>query len=154
MSLTEITGDLFEVQGLDALAHGVNCRGLMGAGIALKFRDLYPAMYLEYATACREKRLIPGGLFPWRNPPGKPWIYNLATQDDIGRCARIKHVRASVRVMYLHARDHGVRHIGMPRIGSGIGGLSWDSVRAALADEIGDSLRVDVVVVSLPEKKR
>lgn len=33
MSLTEVTGDLFAVTGLDALAHGVNCRGIMGAGM-------------------------------------------------------------------------------------------------------------------------
>ena len=31
-----------------ALAHGCNCLGSMGAGIATGFRDRYPAMYAEY----------------------------------------------------------------------------------------------------------
>lgn len=33
-----ITGDLFEQTHLDAIGHGVNCKGVMGAGIAAQFK--------------------------------------------------------------------------------------------------------------------
>ena len=44
MPITFVTGDLF-ANRFQAQAHGCNCQGSMGAGIATGFRDRYAAMY-------------------------------------------------------------------------------------------------------------
>ena len=150
MSLTEIRGDLFAVPGLDALAHGVNCAGKMGAGIAVEFKRRWPAMFTAYRVACLEGRLVPGTVFAER-ADGR-WIYNLATQDKPGSRARLEWVQATLGAMAARARwQHGVRRIGMPRIGCGLGGLSWDDVRPLVERTAKD---VDIVVVEWAKEAR
>lgn len=41
-------GDIFTLTDVTSFAHGCNCAGAMGKGIALQFRNKYPEMYLEY----------------------------------------------------------------------------------------------------------
>ena len=48
MPTTFVKGDLFRQEGLRALAHGCNCAGAMGKGIAVEFRERFPKMYAEY----------------------------------------------------------------------------------------------------------
>ena len=46
-------GDIFSLKGVSSYAHGCNCAGAMGKGIALQFRNRYPAMYKEYKLLCQ-----------------------------------------------------------------------------------------------------
>lgn len=43
-----VEGDLFHHEGLTALAHGCNCAGATGKGIAVEFRARFPKMHAEY----------------------------------------------------------------------------------------------------------
>lgn len=151
MSYTEVTGDLFDLD-LPAIGHGVNCQGLMGAGVAKVMRAKYPAMFLAYQRRCRLGRLHPGEIMVW--PLGLfagngPVIYNLATQDQPGADATLPAVRQSVRAMLEDAEHRGLSAVGIPRIGAGIGGLAWEDVRSVLLDET-EHAPVALIVVSLP----
>lgn len=41
-------GDIFSISGISCYAHGCNCAGAMGKGIALQFKKRFPQMYLQY----------------------------------------------------------------------------------------------------------
>lgn len=124
-------GGLF-ASGLPALAHGVNCKGVMGAGIAREFRARWPGMYESYRRRCLRGEMLPGEIQPWEDPDG-PVIYNLATQQDPGPCAQPWMITAAAGQMITRARhDFGITEIGLPMIGCGIGGLSRDALLAAL----------------------
>lgn len=142
MSLTEIQGDLFAVPSLDALAHGVNCIGVMGAGIAAEFKRRWPPMFIAYREACLAGRLVPGSMFSER--AGGRWIYNLATQPRPGRCASLLWVESSLKAMTARAWHDRVKRIGMPRLGCGLGGLDWRDVRPLVERA---AQHVDIVVV-------
>ncbi|WP_190233070.1 macro domain-containing protein [Streptomyces avicenniae] len=133
----------------DALAHGVNCAGAMGRGIAVEFRDRWPGMYEEYRARCRAGRLAPGGVFPWRAPDG-PLIYNLGTQQHWRTPAQLPDVRAAFAAMVAHADAHAVRRVALPRVAAGLGGLPWDEVLAALRAE-ADGAAVSLTVVTPPD---
>ena len=46
--------DLFRNRfGATAPAQGCNCKGSMGAGIAVGFNDPYPEMFEEYRRRCK-----------------------------------------------------------------------------------------------------
>lgn len=149
MSTTFVTGDLFTTPDLDALAHGVNCKGAMGAGIAVEFKKRWPEMARKYRTQCygntRGGPLKPGGFYAWRSPDGL-WILNLATQDKPGPFATLRWIESSLT---LALGQFNERTIGLPRIGCGIGGLAWDQVRDLLSF-IGDKTSNHLVVVSRP----
>src|SRR6516225_7978270 len=82
-----VSGDLFVNRfGAQALAHGCNCQGSMGAGIATGFRDRYPDMYEEYRRRCKaEPRAFNlGDAFLWK-AADRPWVFNLGTQEGVWR---------------------------------------------------------------------
>ena len=114
-----------------AFAHGCNCAGSMGAGIAIGFRARYPAMYEEYRRRCKAtpREFNPGDVFLWKDA-NQPWVFNLATQVDYWRSrATYAAVEQALTTMRSLADVEDVRSIAMPRIGVGFGGLSWRRVR-------------------------
>ena len=71
-------GDIFNIPQIRNYAHGCNCAGAMGKGIALQFRKKYPQMYKQYKTLCREGRFGIGEIFIYQYDDGV--IFNLGTQ--------------------------------------------------------------------------
>jgi O-acetyl-ADP-ribose deacetylase (regulator of RNase III) len=142
MPTTFVTGDLF-AEPLPALAHGCNCAGAMGKGIAIEFRKRFPAMYAEYKRRCADKRFALGGVFAWTEPGVT--VYNLGTHKSWRTKAELPAVETSLREMVRLAEASGIARIGMPRIGAGLGGLDWAVVRALL-QSIGEMTTVELVV--------
>jgi O-acetyl-ADP-ribose deacetylase (regulator of RNase III) len=118
---------MFAADDLDALAHGVNVVGVMG-GIAGMFANKYPDMKNHYQEICKQGKLNPGQILPWKEE-GKPAVYNLATQKNPGADAQYDLVDKTVKQMLKHAESNGIKTIGIPQIGCGIGGLGWRRVR-------------------------
>lgn len=57
MPIQYVSGDLFVNRfNAKALAQGCNCKGSMGAGIAVSFKEHYPAMYEDTAVAVKPLR--------------------------------------------------------------------------------------------------
>lgn len=159
MSVEYIEGDLFDC-GVAAIGHGVNCTGVMGAGIATVFRRRYPDMYVQYKLWCETGVLTPGISMPWEVvDPADPldpvrYVFNIASQDRPGADARYQWLFSGVNNAIMQARSLGLSALALPRIGAGIGGLKWDDVRDAYEDlgKAYSSYRPSfkLVVVSLP----
>ncbi|QLE72257.1 macro domain-containing protein [Streptomyces rectiverticillatus] len=142
-------GDLFSASDVDALAHGCNCAGAMGRGIAVEFKRRWPMMYREYRVRCQSGEFGIGDVFPWRASEGVV-IYNLGTQAHWRVGATLPGVVTAVKAMLDHAAEHGVRRIAMPRIAAGLGGLDWRAVEAAITPVI-ESAQSDVIVYELSQ---
>ncbi len=53
MPIEFVAGDLFaNIRAVQAFAHGCNCQGSMGAGIAVGFRERYPEIPYVQGDAC------------------------------------------------------------------------------------------------------
>ncbi len=141
MAIQYVAGDLFEnVYQAQALAHGCNCQGSMGAGIAVGFRERYPVMYEEYRRRCkaRPRQFNPGDVLLWK-ADNQPWVFNLATQEDYWRSrATYQTVERVLQAMRAQADAEGISSIAMPRIGAGYGGLSWKKVRPIIERVFAD----------------
>jgi len=145
-------GDLFGC-GISALAHGVNCQGSMGAGIAVQFRTRWPLMYAQYQKRCHLGQLEPGDCWTWKHPEGGGVVFNLATQHRTGADAHPWMIAAATgRMIQEAAGPHGMRlkEIALPLIGCGIGGLTPADLLAALSPY--RDAPVDLVIVTLPEE--
>jgi len=132
MTVEYVSGDIF-VNRYDAqaLAHGCNCRGAMGAGVAKGFRERYPDMYQEYRQHCKAepRQFNLGDSLLWRGDD-KPHVFNLGTQDDYWHHrATYDAIEKSLKTMKHQADEEGIISIAMPRIGAGYGGLPWKKVR-------------------------
>jgi hypothetical protein len=56
------TGDILAEEA-EALVNTVNCVGVMGRGIALQFKKMFPENFKAYAAACKHNEVQPGRLF-------------------------------------------------------------------------------------------
>lgn len=122
-------GNLFDSTA-PALGHGVNCQGLMGAGVAKVFKEMFPKNYEAYNTNCDLKFLRPGETFVYHE--GDKHIFNMATQDQPGPDAQYRWVlKAATEAMDMAERLN-LDRIAIPLIGCGIGGLVWEPVEAIL----------------------
>lgn len=143
MTLIHFSGDLF-TSAAPALGQGVNVYGVMGAGIAVRFRSEYPDMYEEYAARCASKALTPGRVFYW-HADDKADVYNIASQDAPGRNARLEWLEDGLGRALKHAKERGLDRIALPLIGCGIGGLEWADVEPVY-DRLSAEHEVDIEV--------
>lgn len=140
MSVKFCKGDVFAFSRPVDLAHGCNCRGFMGAGIAAEFKKRWPDMYELYKSFCEKvpSENIIGDLFDYDEPNtggtlASRRIYDLFTQIDGGACADAFAIVSSVERMLMLAMDERPgSEIAMPLVGSGIGGLSESVAEAAI----------------------
>lgn len=143
MPTSFVKGDLFRQDGLRALAHGCNCAGAMGKGIALEFRSRFPKMYAEYKRRCAEGRFGLGDVFTWSE--GGVTVFNLGTQKTWRTKAEVQAIQAAVTKMIQEAEAMGITQVALPRIGAGLGGLPWEPVRALLL-RLGEDTSVHLLV--------
>jgi ribA/ribD-fused uncharacterized protein len=141
MPICFISGDLFDNEhGVLAFAHGCNCQGSMGAGVARTIRARYPEMHEEYRSRCKAKprQFNLGDCWLWK-ADDQPWVFNLGTQKGYWRSrASYEAIETALREMRQQADAEGITSIAMPRIGVGYGGLSWKKVRAIVEAVFGD----------------
>lgn len=132
MPIEFVSGDLFaNAYEAEAFAHGCNCQGSMGAGIAVDFRERYPEMYAQYRARCKAepRQFNLGDVWLWK-AEGQPWVFNLGTQEGVWRArASYEAIATALTRMRELADAEGIQRIAIPRIGVGYGGLSWRKVR-------------------------
>jgi O-acetyl-ADP-ribose deacetylase (regulator of RNase III) len=141
MPIKFVSGDLFDdAHHAQAFAHGCNCQGSMGAGIAKSVRARYPEMHEEYRRRCKAqpRQFNLGDCWLWK-AGNQPWVFNLGTQEGFWRSrASYEAIETALRSMRQQADVEEINRIAVPRIGVGYGGLSWKKVRAIVKAVFGD----------------
>jgi O-acetyl-ADP-ribose deacetylase (regulator of RNase III) len=112
----------------------------MGAGIAVGFRERYPAMFEQYRARCKAapREFNLGDVWLWK-ADDLPWVFNLGTQEGVWRArASYDAIEQALGRMRELADAERIASIAIPRIGVGYGGLSWKKVRAIVERVFGD----------------
>ncbi len=138
-------GDIFKIHQIKNYAHGCNCAGAMGKGIALQFKSRFPDMYEQYRTLCRSNKFAVGDVF--RYPYKDGVVYNLGTQRTWKEKAKMEYIEKSIHTMMKLAVVDGTREIAMPAIGAGLGGGNWNDIKRMISDVASNHPSVDLYVV-------
>lgn len=125
-----VSGDLFE-SGMQTLVNAVNCRGVMGAGIALEFRERFPEMYKDYRARCKRGEVTIGVPYVW-NAEGPPYVLNFPTKDDWREKSRVRPIVNGLTSLHARYREWGIESLAVPALGCGLGGLPWETVEPIL----------------------
>lgn len=120
-----IKGDIFQSQ-MQTLVNPVNCRGVMGAGLALKFKEKFPNMYTEYVKCCQTKRLRIGRPTLWK---GEKWVLNFPTKDDWRAPSKLEWIEEGLKYFVANYKKAGITSIAFPCLGCNLGGLFWLDVK-------------------------
>lgn len=141
------TGDILG-EDAEALVNTVNCVGIMGRGVALKFKEAFPANFKAYALACRHREVQPGRMFVFAtgqltNPR---YIINFPTKRHWRGKARIEDIDKGLEALATEVRSLGIRSLAVPPLGAGLGGLDWAVVRPRIERALLPLSDVRVVV--------
>lgn len=141
------SGDVLTADA-EALVNTVNCVGIMGRGIALQFKNAFPANFKAYEAACKKQAVQPGRMFVFEtgtvtNPK---YIINFPTKRHWRGKSRMEDIEVGLTALVAEVRSHHIRSIAIPPLGSGLGGLHWPDVRARIEAALQELPDVDVLV--------
>lgn len=152
MNITYVTGDLLESDER-YIAHGCNCEGKFGAGIALHIANKYPEVAEAYFQHVSERKFVPGTVQPVRTLVGSRTVFNMGTQYAPGRDGNYWFVALSFGNLFEHCIRNNIHRVGIPRIGCGIAGLEWPAVEYVINGVGGQRpIGPDIVVYTRPEE--
>ena len=123
--IREVVGDIFD-SSVQTLVNTVNCRGVMGKGLALQFKLRYPAMFTDYVERCKMGRVRVGEPYLYRTKT--VWILNFPTKDDWRRPSRLDYIERGLRYFAAHYHEMGILSVAFPQLGCQNGGLKWTDV--------------------------
>lgn len=157
MSITFKTGDLF-LDKSEALVNTVNCVGVMGKGVALEFKRIWPENYQVYKQACDAKQLRPGqmlifeikNLFEKAEPK---FIVNFPTKDHWKSKSKLEYISEGLDALASDIKKYQIKSIALPPLGCGNGGLDWNIVRPMIVDRLSKLVDVNVSIYGPLEAK-
>jgi O-acetyl-ADP-ribose deacetylase (regulator of RNase III) len=142
------TGNLLE-SGAEALVNTVNTVGVMGKGLALMFKEAFPANYREYATASKRGDVQTGRMFVTERPSmvGPPrWLINFPTKQHWRARTRVEWIEEGLVDLRRIIRERDIRSIAVPPLGCGNGGLDWEDVRPRIERALADLTDVEITI--------
>jgi O-acetyl-ADP-ribose deacetylase (regulator of RNase III) len=135
--LKTVYGNLLnETKGI--LVHGVNCKGRMGAGIALEIKKRYPQVYQSYIAfgdknRWRDRFLL--GEVDFVKITDQLVIANAFTQEEYGspgtRYASYDAIDNCFSKINRYAIERNLP-VKYPKIGAGLAGGCWDIIAAII----------------------
>lgn len=126
-----VDGDFFDFDA-DIRINTVNCVGVMGAGVALAFKNKYPEMFKEYVKQCKAKQITPGNPIVWKE--GDMFskgleIINFPTKDHWRKPSEYEYVESGLIWLSSYLKDREGLTVTLPALGCGHGGLDWEKVK-------------------------
>lgn len=142
-----VQGDILKAEA-EALVNTVNCVGVMGRGIALQFKNVFPANFRAYEAACQRGEVQPGHMFVFDTGELTlpRYIINFPTKRHWRGKSRIEDIQAGLTALVSEIRARDIRSIAIPPLGSGLGGLEWSAVRPLIERALATLPEVEVLV--------
>jgi O-acetyl-ADP-ribose deacetylase (regulator of RNase III) len=169
MNYQEIEGDLIKLAKeakFDVIVHGCNCFSTMGAGIAPQMANAFgcdkfemerwgPTIEklgcIDYETVVLGEKMT-WSLSDYKNNRNEPelTVVNAYTQYKYGSnhedgIANPFDYEAFTTCMRKINHTFKGKHIGMPKIGSGLAGGDWDRIKDIIQAELRD-MQVSVII--------
>ncbi|SEL38955.1 type II toxin-antitoxin system antitoxin DNA ADP-ribosyl glycohydrolase DarG [Pacificibacter marinus] len=150
MAMTFKKGDMFNEQ-VEAVVNTVNCVGVMGKGVALEFKNRWPANFKAYKRICESKELVPGQMFVFDTEElfaseGPRYLVNFPTKAHWRSKSKISYIEDGLDALVKAISEHGIKSIAIPPLGCGNGGLDWADVRPLIVSKLEGLQDVEIVI--------
>lgn len=162
-------GDIFSSK-LQTITIPVNIAGVMGKGLALKFKKEFPDIYKSYRSLCRQKKFkmgIPYLVNNQRNNLQTDFFkdtYSMNTKNDIfwvllfptknhwKSKSYLDDIEKGLEYLSNNYKSWGIKSIAFPALGCGLGGLSWKDVGPLMCQYL-EKMNIKSVIYLPIEKK-
>ena len=132
---------------VEAVVNPANAHGVMGAGLALQFKNKYPRMFAEYKHRCAAGEFGPGQVMPVKVADSNPqWVLNFATKDHWRDPSKIEYIERGLADLRRAILSLKLTSVAIPALGCGLGQLDWPTVRARIEDFASTLPKIRVLV--------
>ncbi|BBW97820.1 macro domain-containing protein [Geobacillus sp. FSL W8-0032] len=148
-----MVGDLTKVEGIEYICNAANGIGPMGGGVAAAIRRAGGRVIEEEAIRiCQAQDPQPGDLYvtgagtlPFRG------VIHLVTMKQPAGETSYAIVRQCLERLVAHCREHGIKKVALPALGTGVGGLDKEKVARLFVEVLAPVTDVEFVVVDIDE---
>lgn len=141
--LMYVQQDIFKSPA-QVIVNTVNTVGVMGKGIAKRYKEIYPDMYKQYQKFCEQHLLDIGKL--WIYKSDTKWILNFPTKKHWRQPSKIEYVEQGLKKFVETYEEKGITSVSFPQLGCGNGGLDWEKEVRPLMEKYLKDLPIDVFV--------
>lgn len=138
-----VKGNLFHTPS-QVLVNTVNTVGVMGKGIALEFKHLFPDMYRQYRNLCEQGKFKIGTLWLYKSP--NKWVLNFPTKQHWRTPSKMAYIEAGLRKFVSVYSTLGIHSIAFPALGCGNGQLDFASEVQPLMEQYLKPLPIEVFI--------
>lgn len=138
LMIKEIRGDILETH-CKIIAHGVNCQGVMGSGIAKALYGKWPQVRTEYMQYCKIEGIGDQNLgeIQFVEIESKKHVVNCFTQQNYGYDGQLYLSYSALKECLISLKADckiypNIKEIAMPKIGCGLAGGDWNIVKAII----------------------
>lgn len=111
-----------------ALVNPVNCVGVMGAGLALEFKQRHYRMYIDYVNDCNAGNMRLRDPRMYNTGDGGKCIICFPTKNHWKDKSNIDDIRWGLEELVTLMEQQSIMSIGLPMLGCGLGGLQKEDV--------------------------
>ncbi len=138
-----VDGNLFQSPA-QVLVNTTNTVGVMGKGIALEFKRLFPDMYTGYRELCEQKKFTIGMLWLHKSP--NKWVLNFPTKKHWRSPSKIEYVEKGLQKFIESYVNLGIHSIAFPALGCGNGQLDFKTQVQPLMQKYLSNLPIEIFV--------
>ena len=141
-------GDLLS-SSAQALVNTVNTVGVMGKGIALHFKEMFPYNFSVYAEVCKRGELVPGRMLVVKDSNlamGERIVINFPTKVHWRQPSRYEYIEEGLKDLVRVIGEYGIASIAIPPLGCGNGGLEWAIVKEMIERALSTLDGVEIIV--------
>lgn len=114
----------------------VNCKGVMGAGLALQFKNKYTTFYNEYVSACNSNEVEIGHILYLEEDNLKFILF--PTKDDWKNVSKLEYIDKGLDNLLKFLNTFPTLNIAIPPLGCGCGKLSIEDVLPLIYNKLKD----------------
>lgn len=141
--LNYVGGDLFESPA-QTLVNTVNTVGVMGKGVAKRFKEIFPDMFEEYQALCENRDLKVGTLHFYKG--GHKNVLNFPTKKHWRNPSKVEWIESGLKAFLRMYESAGISSIAFPPLGCGNGGLDFESEVKPLMEEYLQEVSIPVFI--------
>ncbi len=141
-------GNLFESSS-EALVNTVNTVGVMGKGIALQFKKLYPNNFKAYNELCKSGNFEIGQILAFRDQntiTGEKIILNFPTKKHWRSPSQYDFIELGLIELKNVIQKENIKSVAIPPLGSGNGGLQWQKVKTLIELHLSEISECQIIV--------
>lgn len=166
--LSLVEGDMF-FSRMQTVTVSVNCKGVMGKGLASRAKYQFPDVYVFYQDLCRKHKLQMGKPYVYKRESS--FDYALAdepstlvnansatlfllfpTKNDWRYPADIVGIEKGLQWLVENYEEEGITSLAIPALGCGLGRLEWSDVGPLMCEYLS-KLGIPVWIYLPAEKK-